>query len=400
VNVIVEAMDGRPVARQRTEIVERKGVGHPDSICDAIHEQISIHLCRAYQERFGHILHHNIDKGMLVAGIAAPGIGGGRIVEPMRLVVGDRAATEFRGETIDVASIVEAAAAQWVGDHLRFVDPARHMIVQNELRPGSVQLEDIFQRAVITANDTSAAVGYAPLTETEQMVMAAETFLNAPDFKRRFPETGEDVKVMGCRQDRRLTLTVAVAFVDRHVPDSKTYFDRKMQIRKELEAHLAGRLQTLDSIRCEINTLDDPARGEAGMYLTVLGTSAEGADCGQVGRGNRVNGLIALNRPSGSEAAAGKNPVSHVGKVYSLLAHVTAREIHSRVGGLQEVTVWYCSRIGQPLDRPVLASVQILPESGIDAAEVEPRAEKIVEKRLAGIEAFSAELAEGKYPVC
>ncbi|MCF8080240.1 MAG: methionine adenosyltransferase [Desulfobacterales bacterium] len=399
-NVVIDASYGRPVACQRTEIVERKGIGHPDTICDAIHERISIALCRAYRERFGHILHHNIDKGLLVAGTAEPRIGGGRIIEPMRLVIGDRATTEFNGQAIDVAAIVDAAVNQWVGDHLRFVDPSRHLVVQNELRPGSAQLDDIFHRAVIGANDTSAAVGYAPLTETEQMVMAAETFLNSSEFKRRFPETGEDVKVMGCRQDGVLTITVAVAFVDGHVPDPKTYFAQKAQIRQELVTHLTGRLKELYSVQCEINALDDPTRGEAGMYLTVLGTSAEGADCGQVGRGNGVNGLISLNRPSGSEAAAGKNPVSHVGKVYSLLTHVTAQEIHARVGGLQEVTVWFCSRIGRPLDQPLLASAQLLPEAGIELADVAPGAAEIIERRLAGIEAFSAELAEGKFPVC
>lgn len=37
-----------------------------------------------------------------------------------------------------------------------------------------------------------------------------------------------------------------------------------------------------------------------GMYLTVLGTLAEDADSGEVGLGNQVNGLIPMNRPSGS----------------------------------------------------------------------------------------------------
>ena len=78
----------------------------------------------------------------------------------------------------------------------------------------------------------------------------------------------------------------------------------------------------------EIRTRHD--RGAGGMYLTVLGTSADGADGGQVGRGNRVNGLISLHRPMSTEAAAGKNPVSHVGKIYNLLAHRSPRTSASR----------------------------------------------------------------------
>jgi S-adenosylmethionine synthetase len=89
------------------------------------------------------------------------------------------------------------------------------------------------------------------------------------------------------------------------------------------------------------------------MYLSVLGTSADDADSGAVGRGNQVNGIIALHRPRGSEAAAGKNPVSHVGKIYSVLTHLLADQIYTQVSGVREVVVWLCSRIGDPVDRPV-----------------------------------------------
>ncbi len=232
--ITVERIFGRPIAQKRVELVERKGLGHPDSICDALQESICLELCRAYQERFGRILHHNIDKGMLVAGVSEPRPGGGRIVEPMRLVIGDRATASYRGETIDVASIVRRAAEDWLANHLRFVRLDRHVLLQNELRQGSMQLSDIFDRPETVANDTSAAVGYAPLSETEQMVLSAESFLNSAGFKRRFPEAGEDVKVMGYRRDRRLMITVAMAFVDRFIPGARAYFQRKGEIEKAL----------------------------------------------------------------------------------------------------------------------------------------------------------------------
>ncbi len=149
-----------------------------------------------------------------------------------------------------------------------------------------------------------------------------------------------------------------------------------------------------------LNTLDDPARGDAGMYLTVLGTSAEGADCGQVGRGNRANGLIALNRPSGNEAAAGKNPVSHVGKIYSLLTYRIADLLYRRIPGVEEVYVWLCSRIGSPLDRPLIASVQMLLKKGAGLEDVASDAGGIVREELEGIHDFSAALARGEHWVC
>lgn len=398
-NITIEELQQTPVGEQRVELVERKGVGHPDSICDAIVEQISVALCQEYLATFGRILHHNIDKGLLVAGITRPRLRGGEVLQPMRLILGDRAVSEYKGQRIDVGAIAEASARAWLRQQLRFVDPVQHLIIQNELKAGSPELTDLFEREVIGANDTSAAVGYAPLTETEQLVLAAERYLNSPACKDRFPEAGEDVKVMGYRRDHELTLTVALAFVDRFVPDANSYFVRKQAIGEALAAYLHPQLRGIDRLALHINTLDDPARGEAGMYLTVLGTSAEGGDCGQVGRGNKVNGVIALNRPMGTEAAAGKNPVSHVGKIYTLLTHQIAGEIYGTLPGLREVYVWLCSQIGQPIDRPLVASAQLILQPGVQLAEVAPAVSTIVEQRLATIGEFTQRLARGELAV-
>jgi S-adenosylmethionine synthetase len=187
-----------------------------------------------------------------------------------------------------------------------------HLVFQNELKSGSPELTDIFAREVIGANDTSAAVGYAPLTETERLVLAAERWLNSDEFQHRFPEAGEDVKVMGIRRGRELNLTVAIAFVDRFVPNTVTYFSRKEEMRFALIEYLNSTARSIDEISVQINMLDDPARGDAGVYLTVLEPRRN--DCGQVGRGNRVNGQIPLIVPS-NEAAAGKIDQSR-GKIY------------------------------------------------------------------------------------
>ncbi|MDH3600516.1 MAG: methionine adenosyltransferase, partial [Candidatus Tectomicrobia bacterium] len=210
-NIQLNSLPPLSVAQPPIELVERKGLGHPDSMCDAIMEAISVALCQAYRDAAGRVLHHNIDKGLLVAGQSEPALGGGRVLAPMRLIIGDRATTAFEGHRIPVGEIAEATAQQWLANHLRFVQPQHHLICQNELRPGSPELTDIFARDHISANDTSAAVGYAPLSETERCVLAAEHRLNDPALKAIFPEIGEDIKVMGYRQGRRLTLTVALA---------------------------------------------------------------------------------------------------------------------------------------------------------------------------------------------
>lgn len=399
-NIYVEKVDGLPIEEQSVELVERKGIGHPDSICDAIMEATSVKLCREYQHRFGRVLHHNIDKGLLVAGQTIPQLGGGKVVEPMRLIFGDRGTYEYRGVNIPIGEIAESTARQWLREHLRFVDPLKHIVFQNEIKPGSPELTDIFSREVMGANDTSAGVGYAPLSETERLVLSAEKFLNAPSFKKSFPEAGEDIKVMGYRLRRNLTLTVAMAFVDRFIQDARMYFDRKHSIQKELQAFISKEARTLDLVAVAINTLDDPGRGDAGMYLTVLGTSAEAGDGGQVGRGNRVNGVIAFNRPSTTEAAAGKNPISHVGKIYNLLSHEIAFRIYREVGGIREVTVWLCSQIGKPIDQPLIAEAQLILEPDAFLEDVRDSVVAVINRELEGIQSFTHRLAKGELSVC
>ena len=233
----------------------------------------------------------------------------------------------------------------------------------------------------------------------ERIVLAAERFLNSEQFKRDFPEAGEDVKVMGYRLDRELILTVAMAFVDRFVPDAGTYFVRKQEMEATLEGFLARKIKTLDKVAVAINTLDDLKRGEAGMYLTVLGTSAEGGDCGQVGRGNRVNGVISLNRPMSTEAAAGKNPLSHVGKIYTLLTHKIAEEIYLSVPGLDEVYVWLGSQIGKPIGEPLVASAQLVLLPGVALVDVRQEVKGVIEEELTTIDHFTGRLARGELPV-
>ncbi|MEM4703900.1 MAG: methionine adenosyltransferase, partial [Candidatus Bathyarchaeia archaeon] len=294
-NIIVEDLRQTPLEKQRIEIVERKGLGHPDYICDAVMEQISISLSKEYLKKAGAILHHNVDKSLLAAGEVEVSFGGGKVKQPMLFIFGDRATSEFDGQKIDVDQIAIETAKNWFKKNMRFINPEEHVKYQSELKPGSSGLTDIFKRKghVLGANDTSAAVGYAPMTRTEKIVLQTEKYLNSKEFKKRFPETGEDIKVMGFRNNNDLRLTVAMAFVDRYINDEKDYFEKKAKILEEIHKFAAVNTD-FESVDVQLNTLDSPKRGLGGLYLTVLGTSADSGDSGQVGRGNRVNGLISL----------------------------------------------------------------------------------------------------------
>lgn len=399
--IVVDIFKGRSITEHRVEVVERKGTGHPDQICDSVMDAISVALCREYLRRFGTILHHNIDKGLLSAGRVEKRFGGGRVIKPMELVIGDRATFRVAGEEIPVGEIAVEAACGWLKKNLRFVDPKRHIRFRVALAPGSEELTDIFSRpgSVRVANDTSAAVGYYPLSPTEQAVLGLERHLNSGEFKARFPQTGEDIKVMGARSGKDLDLTVAMPLLSRFVKSEKEYFAVKEVVLAEMREFAAG-LSPMGRVQLHYNTLDMAGRGLGGVYLSLLGTSAEDADSGQVGRGNRVNGLISMNRPMGTEAAAGKNPVSHVGKIYNVLAHRMAREIYTRVEGIKEVYVLLLSRIGAPVNTPQLATAQLLLEKGRKIDEIATRVEEIFAEEMAGINGFCESLAKGEFPVC
>jgi S-adenosylmethionine synthetase len=401
-NIVIEELKQPPIDQRKVEVVERKGLGHPDYICDSISNAVSVALCKEYLRKFGAIAHHNIDKGLLVAGQAAQRFGGGRIVSPMLFVFGDRATFEIEGQAVPVSEIAISTAKSWFKENLRFVDPDRHVKYQIELKKGSAALRDIFARkgAILGANDTSAAVGYAPMTATEQIVLATERYLNSRPFKKRFPESGEDIKIMGLRVNNKLKITVAMPLIDRFVESETDYFRKKAVIAGQIaefvkaKAEEAGLRSSLD-----LNTLDRPGRGLAGCYLTVTGTSAEDADCGQVGRGNRVNGIIPLNRPISSEAAAGKNPVSHVGKIYNALTYRIAAETYRAVPDIKEVYIWLLSQIGVPIDRPMIAAAQVIMERGrLDRISGEIQA--VIDRELQNIQRFCMDLAYGRVAIC
>jgi S-adenosylmethionine synthetase len=379
--IVTESRDPAMVQRE-FELVERKGIGHPDTICDEIVEAVEQQLSQAYLQRFGRIMHHNIDKSFLVAGQSRPFPGGGEILQPMRFILGDRAVKEFHGEQVPLDELAEQTVRNWFEKHLRFVDPREHLVFQNEIAPGSGDLIDHFSRGKIGANDTSVGVGYAPLSPTERLVLALENKLNSAEFKKNHPESGEDIKVMACRKGQGLRLVVAMAFVDRFIAGVDDYFIKKSRILEEVREFAASRSEFFSAVEVDLNSLDDRERGVDGLYLTVLGTSAEAGDSGQVGRGNRINGIISYNRPTTTEAAAGKNPVSHTGKIYNCLSHQLAADIYHAVPAVKEVTVWLCSEIGRPLDQPILAAAEVKSAGGMKRSALHHQAAEIIRAGL------------------
>ncbi|MEX5217335.1 MAG: methionine adenosyltransferase [Nitrospira sp.] len=389
-----------PLADQPTEIVERKGLGHPDTICDAVMEQVAVELSQAYLKAFRRVLHFNADKALLVAGQAACRFGGGSVISPMRLVMGDRATFQWADKQILVSEIVERAAYRWFRNHLPLVKPVKDVICQVELKPSSPELRSVAERpGEPVANDTSAVVGYAPLTPTERLVFQTEQYLNSPSFKKEWPDTGQDVKVLAVRRGREVDMTVAMPLLASRIRRESEYFSRKAGIADRLQRFVRQKAGKDLSVRVGLNRLDSPGAGIDGVYLTLLGTSAESGNSGQVGRGNRVSGLISLQRPASGEAAAGKNPMAHVGKIYNVLAQVMAEQLHQKIKGLREVTVWLTSRIGDPVSQPHSIMIEVFLSEHVPLSSVEGAIRNEVRRTFRSIKPFCQALARGVYSV-
>ncbi len=368
------------------ELVERKGLGHPDTICDAIAETVSARLSAFYVDRFGMVLHHNVDKALLVGGRAAPAFGGGEVLEPVELYIAGRATRAFKGVSVPVEEIAIESTRDWFRNHLRAFDVDRQLRIECRIRPGSEALVALFERHLragqVPANDTSCGVGFAPLSPLESIVLNVEHRLNQSSIKEEHPEIGEDIKVMGIRQDNRVDLTVAAALVDRHVSDSDDYRAKRDGIGR-IAAETARETAPLET-QVEVNAADDIAAGD--VYLTVTGTSAEAGDDGEVGRGNRANGLITPFRPMTLEAAAGKNPVSHVGKMHNVAAGRIAAEIVDTLDGVVDAECLLVSRIGQPVTKPQAAHLTLNTDEGALDSALENEISDIVRAQLEGIQ--------------
>jgi S-adenosylmethionine synthetase len=381
------------------EIVERKGVGHPDSICDALAETLSRNLCREYQNRFGEILHHNVDKALLCGGRSVPKFGGGRVTAPINIYLAGRAVSEAGDRRISIKDIAIEGSRAWLKANLHALEIDRHVRVDSFVQQGSQDLQSLFSRRAQgeapLANDTSFGVGYAPLSSLEQFVLAVENRIHERDREHDMPAWGEDIKIMAVRYANTLQVTVACAMIDRFIADMDNYLEQKFALESLVQELAVGHGFSNCNIR--INAADSLSSGS--IYLTVTGTSAEAGDDGQVGRGNRVNGLITPCRPMSLEAAAGKNPVSHVGKIYNVLAKNIAETLVSSMAEVASAQCFMVSRIGAPVTQPAAVQIKLRTREGQSIDRLQKRVEEVVVDRLDQIPKLIGSLAAGAVPV-
>ncbi len=397
-NIVITPMTFRPTYELDAEIVERKGTGHPDTICDYLAENLSRELCLWYLREYGAVMHHNVDKALLVGGVARAEFGGGEVIEPIEIYLVGRAILEKDGKRLDAHDLAVEGAKRWLRENIKNLDVERHVVIHTKIKPGSRDLVELFERfqkkgEVPLANDTSFGVGYAPLDSLERAVFEAERFLNSEEMKKEHPEIGEDIKVMGVRIRDKFRLTIALAFVGKYIKDTQDYFQKKEEIHKKVKERVEAVISK--EVDIFINTAD--SRENNSVYITVTGTSAEQGDDGQVGRGNRVNGLITPYRPMSLEAAAGKNPISHIGKIYNRVANLIAQRVVKEVEEVEEAYCYIVSQIGKPINEPQVLDVSVRTKK--DLKSLEELVRKIAQEELDKMPEVWKGFVEGLYPV-
>ena len=400
-NIYVEGLNEVPAPMRKVEIVERKGIGHPDSVSDALAEEVSKALCKMYKKEYGHVLHHNTDETQIAAGSAAPRFGGGNIIDPVYILLVGRATTHIEVKKdikeLPCKPVALKAAHNYLKKTFPNLDVDSEVILDAKLGMGSDDLTGVYKASGHKANDTSFGVGYAPYSITDKLVLKTEEYINGP-MKKKLPETGQDVKVMASRVNDTITMTIACAMVDKHIPDAEHYksaIEQMYGLVNDNALKIIGGEKV--KFKLDINTGDDYKRNI--YYLTCTGLSQEMGDDGSVGRGNRCNGLITPYRPMSMEATSGKNPITHIGKIYNVMSKLIADDVAKKVTNEAEIRVRLLSQIGKPVSEPLNASIQIV----LPDADANPKlkkwtaeAEAIATEWLDNVDKVSDMIIDGK----
>ena len=290
---------------------------------------------------------------------------------------------------VRLAQIAEQAAKNWLKKNLRFVDVEKNIRIIPKIRKGSADLVELFQRfsngETPLANDSSFGVAFYPYSLLEKNVLDIELMLNSKSAKEKFPFIGEDIKVMGVNTPAGIYYTIAIAIIDRFISGIDDYKNNITQVKYFIATEFKIHEQFI-----EINTADNYQTES--IYLTVSGTSAEAGDDGEVGRGNRINGLITPYRPMSLEAVAGKNPISHIGKIYNHLAFDLSKAIYEN-NFAEEAYVYIVSQIGKPITQPQLLNIK-LKNQNADNSQIE----KLAKEKLSGISGLWKKLLKAETP--
>lgn len=389
------------------EFVERKGLGHPDTLADALAEKLSAEYSKYTLKNYGAILHHNFDKVGLLGGSSYVAFGKGYLTKPIRVLLNGRISTKFAGEKIPIMKLLVYWTENFFKEKLSIIDATDdlefHFNLSNQSSPGKTYtkeankgsrmywfeprgLFDLKELEKPLSNDTSLGVGYAPYSNLEKMILDIETELNSSNFKNRHKWMGSDIKLMGFRQLDNYYITMCIPQIANFVKNLSEYKVNLKMARKKVEEII--KKYSVNNFELNINTRDD--YGVRELYLTATGSSIESGDEGLVGRGNRINGIISPNKPMSMEGSCGKNPIYHIGKIYYLAANEIAKKIYKKFGIKNEVFI--ASQGGRYLLDPWIIMVNI--QNNFHNKDV---IKKLVLEEIKKIQSLTPKIINGKF---
>lgn len=391
------------------DVVERKGIGHPDTLADALAEELSVKYSLYTRNKFGAILHHNFDKVALLGGSSYVSFGKGYMTSPIKVLVNGRVSTKFGEELVPFRRLIHEWVEDFFRENLPIIDPRGDLEISlnisNQSSPGRVyegeskksarrrwfspeKLEDLPELSKLFSNDTSLGVGYAPMSALERLVLHTEGFLTSKEYRNKNRWMGTDVKVMGVRDRDFYYLTLCVPQIANFVGSPEEYKNNLAKVREDLEVIISE--HKIKDFELSLNTRDNYSLSE--LYLTATGSSLESGDEGVAGRGNRVNGVISPVRPMSMEGSFGKNPVYHIGKVYYLAAFELASKIYEVLNVPSEV--FLVSQSGRDLLDPWVALVNV-PRGFKDQAKLE----NLIKQEVKNIPSITNRVLSGKIKV-
>ncbi|MGY1422627.1 methionine adenosyltransferase [Bacillus cereus] len=389
---------------QDYEIVERKGKGHPDTLADALGEHLSIMYSKYTKERYGAILHHNFDKVGIMGGQAKVEFGTGSLTQPIRILINGRASSRFGEEYIPVKELLINETKRFFNNRYPMLDVDKDLKFLYEVSdgssPGAVDsnegsrhywfsprdLNDLSELKFLANNDTSMGCGFAPYTTLESIIIEVENMLNGEQYKIDKPWLGSDIKIMGCRFNKDIRITMCIPQICSYVHNVEEYKMNLELVRKDIINVFQQHPNY--NFDLHINTRDKYDSVE--LYLTYTGSSIETGDEGFVGRGNRIGGVISPFRSYTMEGISGKNPVYHTGKMYCVVATDIAHEIYSSTGDKCEVIL--IGQSGQSLSRPWKIIVKFEGDDSQGQIIYET-----VKRKLDDIDLCTDNLMDGKY---
>ncbi len=319
------------------EIVERKGLGHPDTLADTIAEQVSVEYSKYCLENFGYVLHHNVDKVCIMGGLSKVDWGYAEILEPVRVLVNGRISASFEGKKIPIEEIIRKSVHKTLSKALPKLNLEKKLVIINKSTQYSRNpnwfyprfKEDLPEYKSRVTNDTSAVVGFWPKTLAETITLELEALFYNRDESPKYDFIGQDIKIMVIRDKNVFNITMCIPFFAQHISSYKNYEVKKNFIYGILNDYLKERLKG-KKFNLFINTQDQNVRDKTTvrkLYFVATGSSTDFGEEGCVGRGNNRTGFIPMKRAYSMEAAWGKNPVYHVGKVYGLIVDEMAKFI-------------------------------------------------------------------------